>query len=118
MYISKIVNELITKARELAQKYKHEYLTPEHVLVVMCDISVFQEAFEACNGDINVLRDNLQEYLEENMEKREDAEPIESFSLQQAFIRASEQVINSGKDEIELDHVLSGIMTLKESSGV
>lgn len=42
-------------------------------------------------------------------------EPIESFSLQQAFIWASQQVINSGKDQIELDHLLSGIMHQPES---
>ena len=106
------------KAKELACNYKHEYITPEHILLVMCDVSVFCEAFEAYNGDIQVLKTNLEGYLEENLEKKEDIEPIESFSLQQVYIRASEQVINSGKEQIELDHLLSGIMGLPESYGV
>ncbi len=118
MYISKIVSELIIKAKDLAHQYKHEYLTPEHLLVIMCEINSFRKAFEACSGDVQVLKDNLKNYLEDNLEKREDIEPIESFSLQQAFIRASEQVINSGKDEIGLDHILAGIMVLPESYGV
>lgn len=106
------------KAKEQACNYKHEYITPEHILLVMCDVSVFCDAFEACNGDIQVFKTNLEGYLEENLEKKEDIEPIESFSLQQVYIRASEQVINSGKEQIELDHLLSGIMGLPESYGV
>lgn len=49
------------KAKELACNYKHEYITPEHILLVMCDVSVFCEAFEACNGDIQVLKTNLED---------------------------------------------------------
>ncbi len=118
MYISEVVSQLIIKARELAYSYQHEYMTPEHILIAMCDVTAFGEAFEACNGDIQVLESNLKAYLEENLEKRADIEPIESFSLQQAFLKASEQVINSGKEQMELDHLLSGIMCLPESYGV
>lgn len=118
MYISEVVNKLIIKARELAYSHHHEYITPEHLLVAMCDVKAFVEAFEACNGDIKVLEANLKAYLEADLEKRTDVEPIESFSLQQAFIKASEQVINSGKEQIELDHLIAGIMCLPESYGV
>lgn len=104
------------KARELVAKWKHAYLTPEHVLVVMCDEKLFKEAFENCGGDPEVLKEEVSTYLKETIEITQ-SEPIESFSLQQAFIWAGEQVINSGKDQIELDHLLYGMMHQPESYG-
>lgn len=98
----------------MAAEWQHEYVTSEHLLLAMCDETVFKEAFEACGGNCEELREDLVQYLKETMEISQ-LEPIESFSLQQAFIWASQQVINSGKDEIELDHVLSGIMHQPES---
>ena len=102
------------EGRKLAAKLKHEYVTCEHLLLVMCDINAFKEAFVNCGGDCKKLKSDLTSYLEESMSVTE-LEPIESFSLQQAFIWASQQVLNSGKDEIEIDHLLSGIMHQPES---
>ena len=114
MYISRIVNDLIIKARELAAKLKHEYVLPEHVMIAMCEEPHFKEAFEECGGSSEALEQNLRQYLDESMEQSEH-EPTESFGLQQAFIWASQQVVNSGRDEIQLDHLFAGIMHLPES---
>lgn len=114
MYISIEVSDMIVKARELAASWNHEYITPEHVLVVMCDEEHFKAAFEECGGDATELKEAVSAYLKEAIETTK-LEPIESFSLQQAFIWASQQVINSGKDQIELDHLLSAIMHQPES---
>lgn len=116
MYISIEVNHVIIKARALVAKWKHEYITPEHVLVVMCDEKQFKEAFENCGGDCEVLKEEVSAYLKETIETTQ-SEPVESFSLQQSFIWAGEQVINSGKDQIELDHLLYGMMHQPESYG-
>ncbi|WP_054739304.1 ATP-dependent Clp protease ATP-binding subunit ClpA [Cellulosilyticum ruminicola] len=118
MYISALVGKIIAKANELAAKLGHEYITPEHIILVMCGQKIFKEAFESCGGDISLLRSNIAAYLDETMEKFEEIEPIESFSVQQALLRASEQVLNSGKNQIEVDHLLAGIMDLPENYGV
>lgn len=114
MYISSVVSDLIMAARMLAQDAQHEYVTPEHILLVMCDEKHFKEAFEECGGDVKELKTNLKAYLDESIDKTEQ-EPIESFGLQQAFLWASQQVINCGRDEIGLDHLFAGIMRLPES---
>lgn len=102
------------KARKFAIECKHEYFTSEHLVIAMCETNTFKEAFEACGGDTQLLKEDLGSYLEEAMIKSEQ-EPMESFSLQQAFIWATKQVMNSGKDQIELDHLLSGIMHQPEN---
>ena len=114
MYISREVNDVIMKARKFAIECKHEYFTSEHLVIAMCETNTFKEAFEACGGDCRLLKEDLGSYLEEAMIKSEQ-EPMESFSLQQAFIWATKQVMNSGKDQIELDHLLSGIMHQPEN---
>lgn len=102
------------KAREIAVANQHEYVLPEHLLIAMCEEASFKEAFESCEGNTAILRQNLEQYLEESMIPSKH-EPIESFGLQQIFIWASEQVQNSGKDEIHLDHLFAGMMQLPES---
>jgi len=114
MYISREVNNVIIKGKQLATDWKHEYFTSEHVVIAMCDTDTFKEAFETCGGDSQLLKEDLTTYLEENMIKSEQ-EPMESFSLQQALVWATQQVVNSGKDQIELDHLLSGIMHQPEN---
>ena len=118
MYISKLLAKIITEANQLAAELGHEYITPEHVLVIMCNYEFFKEVLANCGGNAEVLKENISAYLEETMEVFEDIEPVESFSMQQAVLRATEQVINSGKDQLEVDHLLAAIMDLPESYGV
>ena len=114
MYISMIVRDIIVQARKLAHDLKHEYVMPEHVMIAMCSEMHFKEAFHECGGDVKLLEQNLREYLAESMLPCKH-EAVESYGLQQAIIWASQQVTNSGKDEIHLDHLLAGIMNLPES---
>lgn len=114
MYISQEVSHIVLEARKLAKIWRHEYVTSEHLLYAMCHEPLFRDAFEACGGDIKKLQEDLKQYLNEKIATTE-SEAIESFGLQKAFICASRQVINSGKEEIQIDHLLSGIMNQPES---
>lgn len=117
MRVSDSVGELILQARELAVKLKHEYITPEHVVYILCSAEGFKEVFENCGGNTQVLQANLEGYLTQELEQLEDVEPMESFLLQQALILASEQVLNSGKNQLEVDHLLAAILDLPENYG-
>lgn len=115
MYLSKAITNLFIKAKRLAAKFKHEYVTLEHLVVVMCEDERFIEAFEANDGDVEVLKKHLNQYLSEELETVEqEIVPTESYSLQQAFIMAYEQAKNSGKAYIELEHIVAAIMTMPE----
>ena len=115
MNISQLVGEFIVEARELALRLGHEYITPEHVIYTLCDYEIFKEVFGDCGGEIDILQRNIGSYLEEELEKLEDVEPMESFGLQQALYLASSQVLSSGKNVLEIDHLIGAIMDLPES---
>lgn len=114
MRASELVSEIIIQGKELAKRLEHEYITPEHLVYVMCQYQIFVEVFEICGGDVEVLQQNLGTYLEEELETVADVEPIESFMLQQALILASQQVLNSGKKQLEIDHLIATIIELPE----
>ncbi len=119
MYISRLVHEVLVEAKEFAKKCHHEYVTPEHVLYIMCDTENFSNAFIACGGNIVKLKEDIENYLGNNIDRQKsDKEVIESFGLQQTFLYAGSQIQSSGKDTIELDHILAGIMYLQDSYAV
>jgi ATP-dependent Clp protease ATP-binding subunit ClpA len=57
-------------------------------------------------------------YLEENIDKVQDGDPIVSNGLNEVLSYSSLQAASSGKEEIELTHILAGIMNLKDSFAV
>lgn len=118
MNVSQLVGEVIVESRDLALRLGHEYITPEHVIYTLCDYEVFKEVFQDCGGEIDILQRNIGSYLEEELERLEDVEPMESFGLQQALYLASSQVLSSGKNVLEIDHLIGAIMDLPESFAV
>jgi ATP-dependent Clp protease ATP-binding subunit ClpA len=118
MKYSRVVNELICKMIDFAKEKNHEYITPEHFLYIITFSGIFKQSFKSCNGDIEKLRSDLEMYLEENIDKVQDGDPIVSNGLNEVLSYSSLQAASSGKEEIELTHILAGIMNLKDSFAV
>ncbi|MDS0524175.1 ATP-dependent Clp protease ATP-binding subunit ClpA [Clostridium sp. SHJSY1] len=118
MKYSNVVNDLLGKMIRFAKDKNHEYITPEHFLYTITFNNSFEQSFKNCNGDINKLRSDLESYLEENIDKILDGDPIVSSGLNEVLSYGSLQAASSGKEEIELTHILAGIMNLKESFAV
>ena len=55
MAYSKQVQEVLNKAFLYTRTNHYEYVTPEIILLMLCDNPVFQEAMEACGGDVEEL---------------------------------------------------------------
>ena len=68
MRVTKEVADILNGAFDIAQKEQYEYVTPELLLSLIARRPIFQEAFEACGGDVERLEDNLRAYLMQNME--------------------------------------------------
>ncbi|MBD7912750.1 ATP-dependent Clp protease ATP-binding subunit ClpA [Clostridium cibarium] len=118
MKYSRIVNEILGKMISFAKAKKHEYITPEHLLYIITFNNTFIECFKSCGGDVEKLRVDLETYLGENIDKIDVEEPIVSHGLNEVLSYGSLQATSSGKDEIELIHILSGVMNLRDSHAV
>lgn len=88
-------------AVSMARQKRHEFLTVEHLLLALLDNDSAVNALKACGADITVLRQELEQYVEEHTPKLgEQAEqaphPTESFD--RILQRAIFHVQSSGGD--------------------
>jgi len=121
MHVSKEVAELMNAVFALAKGAHLEYVTPELVLYVICQNSIFAEAFEDCGGQIKILENNLRDYIEEYMEPMEegvDNTPAFSSGMANVMGYAWKASQNSGKHVVELPHIIHAMFELEESYAV
>ena len=145
MRVTKEVADILNLTFDEAIREHHEYVTPELLLYEIAARDTFREAFENCGGDTDMLRDNLREYMEQNLaaavdgsreEPEEDGEEHDSFGqeagdssdddlrpemtagLENVLIRAQETANNCGKDAVELAHLVNGFYSLEESYAI
>lgn len=120
MYASPEVVNILQQAGELAQNARFEYVTPELTLYVVCRNPVFAKAFQNCDGSVAKLDYQLKTWLEENMERKEEADdtPAYSHSMELMLSYALESAQNSEKSVVELPHLIHGLFALPESHAV
>ena len=115
MKITNEVNLILLKAYEEARGKNSEYITPEHLLYAATFDENVEYAIKDCGGSLDNLRYNLTTYIRTYISKIGHGDPQESFEFQQVILNAHEQIENSGKEVIDVDHILSAIFNLEDS---
>jgi len=115
MKITNEVNLILLQAYEEAKGKNSEYITPEHLLYAATFDKNVEYAIKECGGVLENLRYNLNTYIKTYINKSGQGEPQESIEFQKVILSANEQIRNSGKDVIDVDHIISAIFDLEES---
>ncbi len=115
---SRSLEQALHRALALANERRHEYSTLEHLLLALVDDQDAAAVMRACNVDLDVLRRNLVEYIENELsnlvhEGRDDAKPTAGF--QRVIQRAVIHVQSSGREEVTGANVLVAIFAERES---
>ena len=108
--------EVLKETMACCQEYRHEFVMPEHLLLVLTE--------DECFG--NTLNDyypslSLAEQIEEELAKMETVpeekayEPEASVQMGHVIEFACQQVVNSSAKALDLPHLVMGILSLKES---
>ena len=119
MDISKVVRDILLRAYTTAKNNKNEYVTPEHLLLSALEEDAFNNIIIKLNGNVDELKEDLIDYINENLEKlEEDGEPEESFGIKNVLIVATQQAAFSERNYVALEHVISAIYALKDSYAV
>ena len=121
MYVSKEVEKIIDMTVIMAQNANFELVVPELMLYVICQNEIFAQAFENCGGSVRELDYHLRTYIENYMECKDEAdegEPELSQDMRSVLEHVREIAQNSGKDVVELPHLLFAIYGLEESYAV
>jgi ATP-dependent Clp protease ATP-binding subunit ClpA len=96
----------------------HEYISLEHLLFALIHDEETAEVVQQCGGDVAALRQALDTYLEESVEKLPEGRrtvPRPTLSLQRALSRAAAHVERAGKEEVRGPNVLVAIFAETES---
>lgn len=115
MKITNEVNSILLRAYQEAKEKSSEYITPEHLLYAATFDQNVEDAIRECGGSLENLRYNLNTYIRTYVNKIGQGEPQESIEFQKVILTANEQTRYSGKDAIDIDHILSAIFTLEDS---
>ena len=108
------LNDAFRRAREK----RHEYMTVEHLLLALLDIPEVEDILRACNANVEQLRRELTEFIDQTtslLSAREQQEVQPTLGFQRVLQRAVFHVQSSGKKEVTPGNVLVAIFSEKQS---
>ena len=103
-----------------ARQKRHEFITVEHLLLAMLDNPSASEVLRACAANIDELRKQLTEFINEHtpVVSGEEVDTQPTLGFQRVIQRAILHVQSSGKKEVTGANVLVAIFGEKDSHAV
>ena len=117
---SKELEQSIANLFDQAQDQNLEYLTIEHLLLMLLSDFEVRQALETNEVNIATLRENLEEHVRDNTPNKVDAKkPVQpTLGFQRVLQRAVFHVQSSGKGVVKPINLLVAIFSEKESLSV
>ncbi len=103
-----------------ARQKRHEFITVEHLLLAMLDNPSASEVLRACAANIDELRKQLTDFINEHtpVVSGDDVDTQPTLGFQRVIQRAILHVQSSGKKEVTGANVLVAIFGEKDSHAV
>ena len=117
---SKELEQSIASLFDQAQDQNLEYLTIEHLLLMLISDYDVRQALETNDVNLNTLRENLEEHVRDNTPIKVDSKkPVQpTLGFQRVLQRAVFHVQSSGKGVVKPINLLVAIFSEKESHSV
>ncbi|MBT4079415.1 MAG: ATP-dependent Clp protease ATP-binding subunit ClpA [Gammaproteobacteria bacterium] len=119
--LSKELEFSLGLAVKQARDERHEFITLEHLLLVLLDNPRSASLLRGCGANIEVLRQQLQAFIEQNtplLIEGEDRDPQPTLGFQRVLQRSIFQVQSSGNSEVTAENILVALFGEKESNAV
>ena len=119
--ISKELEVSLNQAFRDAKDKRHEFITVEHLLLALLQNSIVLHILDACGANIDDLRDDLEDYIDQHtpfLEEDDSRETQPTLGFQRVLQRAIFHVQSSGKGEVTGANVLVAIFGENESQAV
>ena len=115
---SRTLEKALHQALAFANERSQEYATLEHLLLALIDDQDAAAVMRACNVDLELLRRNLLDYIDtelDNLIGEGDEESKPTAGFQRVIQRAVIHVQSSGREEVTGANVLVAIFAERES---
>jgi ATP-dependent Clp protease ATP-binding subunit ClpA len=113
---TKRAGKILHEAMKCCREYRHEFVMPEHLLLVLTEEPNFSHTLS-----IFYPSGSLAEHLEDKLEDVESIpedktyEPEASAQMAEVIEYACQQVINSSAQALDLPHLVMGVLHLSDS---
>jgi ATP-dependent Clp protease ATP-binding subunit ClpA len=104
-----------------AIRRRHEYVTIEHLLFALLHDRDVSEIIRACDGEIEILKTRLDDFIEKTYEKvagTDTIQPALTSMLQRVVQYAQLHAQSSGKQEVDTPQMLAAIYQAEQSHAV
>ena len=111
--ISKELRHIFAQAINYAKANKHEYLTLEHIFLMLINNSTIEDMFFDLGVDTKILFDDLKTYIEANTPKFPDDikdDPIETVALSSTIEYMVAHTQSSGKTKANVEDMFVAIL--------
>lgn len=116
------LEETLHRALKEANQRSHEYATLEHLLLSLLDDPEALAVLRACDVDVEVLRKQITDYLDDDMEnlrvETDGLEATPTAGFQRVVQRALLHVQSSGREEMTGANLLVALFSERESHAV
>lgn len=119
MQYSKEVLKALTAAMNIADAERHEFVTPEHLLLVLCENKSFRQALQDSGCNVDSFQAGMAGYVNEMEKVPSDIEYELGTSSQLALCctLSMQSASSSGAAEVSLPHIVRAILSLEDSFG-
>ena len=109
-------SKLLNQAYECCKEYRHEFIMPEHLLLMMIDEFNFNAALNIFYSPYQ-LQDRLKEFLDglETLPEDKEYEPEASEQMSKVIETAVQSVVSSSAEALDEPHLVKGILQLEDS---
>lgn len=122
MNLDNQVETILRHAVGMAMIVGNQFVTPEHILYGMTTEKQFVKAFKSMGGSIDELIDDLNEYFEEMLPKKQGSFEADKADVSVGFSSTMEMAVeiakNSGNTVVKMSHVLWAMYEQQESFAV
>ncbi len=110
MDISGQLKQVLEQAYAIAQKSKHEFLTPEHILYAALNNDYVLNLLLLCETDVMYVRESLELYLRDKIPQISNKAPLETLAYQSVMGRAIMHCASADKKTLDLVDVIVSML--------
>ena len=109
MNFSSQAKRALQKSKDYAVRHRHEFLTAEHLLLILLSERKIESLLASCGSDISMVKHSLYKYIDLNIPVITEGDTIESLGFQNVIIAATEHCLSCEKPLIDLEDLLISI---------
>ncbi len=119
--LTRELEESLSFAVDQAVKYRHDYVTLEHLLYALLQDTAARDILFNCGARIDLIADSLEKYFEESLERMpagEQAMPELTATFQSTINYAVLQAEGSGQSVVDGGNILAAFYQAEQSYAV